>query len=259
LKINLLVLIYKKFRKKISYFKNLFNQLFSQEIIKSKYGISFHKNWIDNTFRLYIDASYGFYFWDKIKNISNEFIFIDVGANQGLYTICAAKNYYCKKVYSFEPVKNTFLLLEKNTRLNNIDNKCQIFNKGIGIQNQILQIKTNNKHSGAASLRSINKTKKFDKIESIEIINQEKLNKIIDVDSDLKIICKIDVEGYEKFVITTLMKTKFANNIDLIFYEINENWVDPEEIKKYLKNYGFTKFEKTNNSRNYDVLASKIS
>ena len=83
----------------------------SKKNIKSKYGIIFKENFEDKTFNFCIKASYGFYFWDLLSGISNNFIFIDIGANQGLYTICAAKNKFCSEVYSFEPVNDPYLLL----------------------------------------------------------------------------------------------------------------------------------------------------
>ena len=97
----------------LKFLRNL-QQILSREYVLSEYGIIFKKNWKDQTFRFYINASYGYFFWNFLSEISNEFIFIDIGANQGLYTICAAKNKFCSKVYSFEPINQTFSLLAKN-------------------------------------------------------------------------------------------------------------------------------------------------
>ena len=104
---------------------------------KSKYGIYFKNNWNDVTFKFYIKANYGFFYWHRLKSIANNFIFLDIGANQGLYTIGAAKNPNCKKVYSFEPVKNTFLLLKENVRFNKVFDKCLLLKKGIGSKEEI--------------------------------------------------------------------------------------------------------------------------
>ena len=116
--------------KLLKFFQNL-QQIFSKNYVKSKYGIIFKKNWKDQTFRFYINASYGYFFWNFLSDISNEFIFIDIGSNQGLYTICAAKNKFCSEVYSFEPINSTFSLLAKNVVKNKVSKKCRLLKKAI--------------------------------------------------------------------------------------------------------------------------------
>lgn len=46
--------------------------------------------------------------------------FIDIGANIGRYTVGLAENF--TNVYAFEPVRETFMTLEKNIRLNGLGN-----------------------------------------------------------------------------------------------------------------------------------------
>ena len=61
-----------------------FQQISSKKIVKSKYGIVFKKNWEDQTFRYMVNASYGYFIWEYLSNISTKFIFVDIGSNQGL-------------------------------------------------------------------------------------------------------------------------------------------------------------------------------
>ncbi len=44
--------------------------------------------------------------------------FFDIGANQGLYAILAARNPVCTGIYAFEPVPTTAALLRRNASLN---------------------------------------------------------------------------------------------------------------------------------------------
>ena len=117
--------MYLKFFKfiKRSIFKKIFYKIFwelkgflinkiikNKQISKSKYGIYFKNNWTDVTFKFYIEASYGFFYWDRIKSISKDFIFLDIGANQGLFSICAAKGFPssdAKRPISYK-IKNSF-------------------------------------------------------------------------------------------------------------------------------------------------------
>ncbi|MDZ8050290.1 MAG: FkbM family methyltransferase [Aulosira sp. ZfuVER01] len=58
-----------------------------------------------------------------------DYIF-DVGANIGLFSLFVNRIQNKVKIYAFEPIEQTFLTLEENTRLHNLDN-IQLFNYGI--------------------------------------------------------------------------------------------------------------------------------
>ena len=81
-------------------FKNTYIYLLrisGQNIVKSRYGILLKKNWSDPTFNFIVRASYGHYFWDFLSNISKNFIFIDIGSNQGLKNLYNIK-IICKRI-----------------------------------------------------------------------------------------------------------------------------------------------------------------
>jgi len=58
--------------------------------------------------------------WIKLACSSN--IVFDLGANAGLYSLCAATMNPNSQVHAFEPTRGVFELLEKNIRLNNLNN-----------------------------------------------------------------------------------------------------------------------------------------
>ena len=66
---------------------------------------------------MYAYGSYGNFYSDRLKKEKNKFLFIDIGANQGLYSIIAAKNKKNIKSYAFEPIKTTYDLLKKILKL----------------------------------------------------------------------------------------------------------------------------------------------
>ena len=250
-----------KFKKNVKnelekFFRNL-QQISSKKIVKSKYGILLRNNFTDQTFRFYINASYGYFFWDFLSNISTNFIFIDIGSNQGLYTICAAKNKFCSKVYSFEPVNSTFKLLTENVSINNLSDKCNLINKAISDKNGKLNISLNTNHTGTATFRKKNWFEEFDKKEKIEVIDQEQLNILIKDNKNSQFIIKVDVEGYEEIVFQTLIKSNFFKKTKVVFYEVDEKWINPEKLKKLLTKEGFTKFTKIGNGSHYDVLGKR--
>ena len=55
--------------------------------VKSSYGLVFASNFPDLTFQFYIKATYGYFYWNRLKSIDHPFVFLDIGANQGLYAI----------------------------------------------------------------------------------------------------------------------------------------------------------------------------
>ena len=64
-------------------------------------------------------------------------IFIDVGANIGLYSLRVAKNIpNINQVISFEPLLETFNKLKKNIIKNNLEKKIDIYNYGLSAQSK---------------------------------------------------------------------------------------------------------------------------
>ena len=88
---------------------------------------------MDTTFMYCFKGTYGFFFSDLLKNVMQETTFIDIGANQGLYSVIAGKNNNIKKIIAFEPTKKTAQLLRANIACNQIQN-CTIIEKGFRIK-----------------------------------------------------------------------------------------------------------------------------
>ena len=227
----------------------------NRRFVVSKYQIKLIPNYSDATFRLYVFGAYGSFYSDFIGAIDEKFVFVDVGANQGLYSILSCKNQNCTKVFAFEPIKETFSLLEQNIKLNDVTDNVEIFNKAIDSANGLKSIIYDPKHSGSATIAFIPNDN--DLIEKIETVNKEFLNRIFDPIREA-IHIKIDVEGYEPTVISEILKTSKMGQIVSIFYEVDVRWVNPSDIENTLRIHGFNQFEKIGNSNtHFDVLATR--
>lgn len=238
-------------------FKYFIWKLFNIKIIRSRYNILLNSNFSDTTFKFYFTGSYGNFYSDYLKKKKNKFLFIDIGANQGLYTICAAKNKNCIKVYSFEPIKKTFDLLRKNISINKVEKKCKIFQKAISKKTEQFYISYNRTHSGVSTLCKYSKKKKNVSYKKITAISCELLKKII-IEKKIPISIKIDVEGHENTIILGLIKSKIFRNVNEIFFEVDINNTDVVKSKKILSKVGFKKFKKIGkNNKHYDILALK--
>jgi len=157
-------------------------------------------------------------------------IFIDIGANIGIYSLRIGKNIpNINKVISFEPLLETFHKLKINVIRNNLENKIDIYNYGLSSQSKdlfgILRKEGNLKHAAGFNIHEEGKmkiaVKKFDDI--------YKFNK-------QKIAIKCDVEGHELEALKG-MSELLINNSCFIQIEIWEQ--NLEELSKYLEKKGY--------------------
>jgi len=142
---------------------------------------------------------------------------IDVGANIGSLTLKAASLIKNGKVFAIEPHPQIYKYLVENIKLNNFDN-IECFKIIAGNENQ-LQSFSDVKSDDQNSVRIDD--------EGIKL-RQQKIDDFIDNELEFALI-KIDVEGYEKFVIlgakNVLKKTK------CVYFEASD---------KLYKNYQYT-------------------
>jgi hypothetical protein len=68
----------------------------------SNYGVWMYNNFNDKTFKLSL-LGYRNSLDRIISLIEYPFIFVDIGANQGIFSLVAAKNKNCVALHTFEP------------------------------------------------------------------------------------------------------------------------------------------------------------
>jgi FkbM family methyltransferase len=147
------------------------------------------------------------------KKINSE-IFIDIGANIGFYSILSSDRF--KHIYSFEP--NI-----ENNKLNNI----QILNFGLGEKEEVLLGNSNTKGKlFQTSGFAVSKNNK--KGESVLIKKGDDVLKF----KNKTLAIKIDVEGFEFFVLNGLKNT-LINNWCVLQIEIWEK--NNEDVQRFLK------------------------
>ena len=145
-------------------------------------------------------------------------------------------------------------LLTQNLSLNQVSDKCQICEVAVSEESGQTLISLPENHSGGASLRQdgsgASETLKITTIcaaDLEEIVPRE----------EWPVRIKIDVEGHEEVVIRELLKSHFADRIEEIFYEVDERWVNPQEVKSLLIDLGF-QLDQVGEGSHYDVLATRI-
>ena len=184
--------------------------------------------------------------WIK-KNKPN--IFIDVGANFGIYSLRISKLFKMLKVIAVEPVLTTFNKLKINIKVNNLEERIKTYNVGLsntnGLKKMVALKKRNYIQSGGFSF---NVPKR--KLTNEEITQYHKTLKGDEVFKfkKKKLVIKIDVEGYENKVLLGI-KNLLKNNKILLQIEIFDS--NFKKINKFILEKKFRLINKFNKTFDY--------
>jgi len=241
-------------RKASDKIKSGYHRLVQTPVIQSRYGVAMVANWSDTTFRFCVNAAYGFELHDLLVNHPDEFTFVDIGSNQGLYSLIACKNPACKAVFAFEPMPETYKLLQQNIAANHLQQVTAI-NAAVSESTGTSTISVDPAHTGGASLHQTNKN--FSTQVKIDTVDHAKLNELIKPHG--KVFVKVDVEGHEEAVLAQIAKCRFREQIHVVHYEVDEKWVNPQTLQTTLQQSGFHSFERIDSQRShhYDVIARR--
>lgn len=225
------------------------------EAVRSAYGVLMVPNWQDTTFRYCIFGTYGRDLADLLQGQSDDFVFVDIGANQGLYSLIAAQNPCCRKIIAFEPVPQTHARLAANVALNGGAERTVLHACAISDSVGEVEINVAEGHTGTASLAGRQDARPSGGGVTIRTIDAPLVDPLLA--GDLPLFVKIDVEGLEAVVIAELAKTASFRRVATIFYEVDDRWASAGEIEAGLRASGFTRFAKYGRGHHYDVLASR--
>jgi len=156
-------------------------------------------------------------------------VFFDIGSNWGHYSLFVASNETFEgKIFAFEPLLESFQDLESTVKQAQLQEIITCYNIALSDNNGEAYIKKpDNVHSGTATLLNSSKGIK---------IAQKKLD---DMNLPSPDIVKIDVEGFEYFVLNGAEKV-LKESKPFVFFESHK--IDrPDTFKpfKYLKNLGY--------------------
>lgn len=175
-------------------------------------------------------------------------VFMDVGACLGEYCIWLGR--MGKRCMAFEPVEASFKMIERNIRLNNMEEQVTAYNFGLGEKHSLEFFELNQINPGS--------NRRVDgpgvKTEQIEIFSlDEKLPELNLKPSD-RIVMKIDIEGMELDMLRGARN--FLQTFPHLVLIIEEKFSGESNIRKGLSEIANFEYGKIDD---YNIWARKVS
>lgn len=221
--------------------------------VRTAYGVRMRENWEDATFRMCVFGGQGRALSDLLQGLDRPFSFLDIGANQGLFSLLAVNNPNCIKAIAFEPVPETFDLLALNVKQSPRADRIHCEKAAVSSETGTAEIRLSEGHSGAASLsdRDLGQGRTL----TIETMSANDIERLVPGQSDL--VIKVDVEGFEAVVIPEVLRLPSAPRISHLFFEVDLEWIDLECISAALREAGLTEQTRHGGRNHFDILATR--
>lgn len=180
----------------------------------------------------------------KILHSQNIDLVLDVGASEGTYPLHLRQCGYKKSIISFEPLSDSFAVLQRQSSRDTLWS-CE--NMAIGDRDGMIEINVSG-HKTSSSILPITELH-VNAIPSSATVSTEKvkiarLDSLFDkmIKSDSKIYLKVDVQGYEKYVLEgakKVLKQTRVIELELSLLPVYEGGVTFIEMFDYLKRNDF--------------------
>jgi hypothetical protein len=216
--------------------------------VLSNYGVWMLSNYSDKTFKLSI-MGYRNNLEKILLSINQQLTFIDIGANQGVFSLVAATNKNFVEIHAFEPNLKLISYLESNFYINKVNNFF-IHKVAIGPQSANIGFFVPENHSGNGRITSEKSNM------HVNCVNRDYLNKVFTQSNSLYFI-KIDVEGSEYKVLNELFNSSINLYVNYIFIEINTKFSEEDILIKTLRSNDFYEVSRSGNRITYDALYAR--
>lgn len=161
---------------------------------------------------------------------------VEMGANIGYYALLEASLIGNKgKIYAIEPFPSNFELLQKNIEMNFYENIVEPYNIAIGNKTGTEKLFVSKKHNRCNMLGS-------ESLDFVEV-KTETLDDFI-ADKRMPDIIRMDIEGFEYYVLDGMKKTLHQCQACKMFIEVHpfqlyEKGLDYKKVLKTLFDLGF--------------------
>jgi FkbM family methyltransferase len=195
--------------------------------------------------------------WEKLFSLAKpESIVFDVGANIGFLTLRFASICTQGRIYAFEPSKKNFECLHRNLALNNFSN-INVYRLALGEQTEPKQL-----HEVYSFNTGANRILNASAENRSETISVDTLDNVVgELGLRRMDILKIDVEGYELFVLRggekTIQQFKPILFVELADDNLKAHGLTSHDIVRFIHRLDYTIFD-AKTSRPLDLSADKI-
>ena len=167
-------------------------------------------------------------------NIKKDDVVVDIGANIGAFSVLAAKKAFDGKIYAYEPDKENYDMLKKNTGLNDLHNVF-VSNAAVTGKRGYIDFFTSKLNNGGHSIYGTD-SKKATKVKSTTLSGIFKINNLKKIN-----YLKIDAEGseYDILLNTPAEIIRKVDKIALEYHDYLNHGHDYNDLKEYLEGNGF--------------------
>lgn len=173
--------------------------------------------------------------------------FIDIGANQGEFSLFAAEKIKNGRIISFEPVSFQFDLLKNNITLNKFTN-IEVNKYGLSDEVGILPIYNSTStaihggfHEGLSTLYKSDERDNFQENVDLKIFDDEYFDKLTRFD-----FLKIDIEGAELYALKGMQKSLAKFKPEILIELSDETYISAgytvKEMIDFLEQLGYKPF-----------------
>lgn len=174
---------------------------------------------------------------------SEQDVFFDVGSNLGHYSLLLSGIKRCDS-YAFEPVPDTYNQMVRNIELNELQSKIHVKNIGFAEHEDTLFFTT---HRGTMNRIAKQKTN------SSVAVKVTSLDAFCEQERTIPTVLKIDVEGFEYFVLKGASALLSEPELKVLLIEFNSSGqhygIDDETVYKLLTSYGFKPYSYNHSER----------
>ena len=218
----------------------------------SAYGVWLVTRSEDQTFRFCVDGSYGFAFANILRRWKGPYVFLDVGANVGLYSLIAAQSGRASRVVGFEPDPSSAELFRRNVAANRLD--VEVVQAAVSSTPGSATLFVPIGHSGRSSLSQV-EAEAVPMI--VPVLAGEDLAEVLWRGSVARdVLIKIDVEGHEHQVLQTLSAWNGFRDVRAVWIEFSA-MTDSASCTQVLEGAGFRRCFSMGWPHHSDVLFVK--
>ena len=186
---------------------------------RSVYGpklVCSRRTW-DFTMEASVTGWQGFALRDAIEALPRDAVFVDIGANVGVFSLAAAAHLREGAVIAFEPNPRVFADLARNREINGASN-LRIYCAAVGNGTRLATLAVSGGHSGGGHIAD---PENEETGESILMLDGADIGRMLEPLADRFIFLKLDTEGLEVAIVRRLAAAGVLDLVDRAFVEVD--------------------------------------